>query len=50
MNPFYEIVERSLTTGGVSKVYSGYESEEAARADVDGIQEEGFWYEVREER
>ena len=50
MNPFYEIVERSLTTGGVSRVYSGYVTEEAARADAEAIEKEGYWYEVREER
>ena len=48
----WEIVERSMTTGGVSKTYSGYATEEAAQADADyyALLDSDYWYEVREQR
>lgn len=48
----FEIVERSMNTGGVSMTYSGYETEADAEEVAADMAEEnpGFWYEVREQR
>ena len=48
----YEVVERSMNTGGVSMTYSGYETEADAEEVAADMAEEnpGFWYEVREQR
>ena len=48
----WEIVERSMKTGGVSKTYSGYQTEEKAKEDAEyyALLDSDFWYEVREER
>ena len=48
----YEIVERSMKTGGVNKTYSGYATEEAAQADAEyyALLDSDYWYEIREQR
>ena len=48
----FEIVERSMKTGGVNKTYSGYTSEEKAREDAEyyALLDSDYWYEVREQR
>ena len=45
----YEIVERSLETGGVSYIYSGYETEAEAWEVVTELEKEtdDYWWEVR---
>ena len=48
----YEVVERSMTSGGVSTIYSGYLTEEDAYRVATELDEENedYWYEIREQR
>ena len=47
---FYQIIERSVYTGAIAKIYSGYETEEQAQEDCEALEEleenECYWYEV----
>lgn len=47
----WEIVERSMETGGVAMTYSGYKTQEAAEEVAAEMEKEneGYWYEVRRE-
>ena len=49
---FWEIVERSMTTGGICQFYSGYLTEEDAQIDADDMasESEDSWFEVRQQR
>lgn len=44
----FEIIERSMSTGAISRTFSGYITEEAAEADMEEMAEEtdDYWYEV----
>lgn len=50
----WEIVERSMNSGGVSMYYSGYETEEDAEEEAkelaDMPENTDYWYEVRRQR
>ena len=48
----WEIVERSMESGGVAQIYSAFLTEEDAQevADEMAAENEGYWYEVRRQR
>lgn len=47
----YEIVERSMSTGAISQIYSGYRLEEDAEEWAEELQSktDDYWYEARRE-
>ncbi len=48
----YEVVERSMVTGGVAMTYSGYKTQKDAEEVAEEMSRENteYWYEVRMER
>lgn len=48
----FEIVERSMVTGGVSMIFGGYADEEDAICEAEELSQKNdeYWYEVRQER
>ncbi len=48
----FEVVERSMNTGGAWRTFSGFQTEEAAEEAAEELSQstDEYWYEVRTEQ